>query len=209
MRAYESGAPNSTFLDLCRCSRHSCRHIFVVHRYELSFKVWQCGGVVEWVPCSHVAHAYRGPRNHPSHVPGTSPYQTSINHLRLAHVWMDDYVEYYYRRDPAIRTLNYGDITERKQLRERLKCKSFKWFMETIAYDVLEKFPPPSKNLVWGEVNDIDRFQSTYELICSKQNIYRFQCQNSQHSICLNDLGASFGQAIGVATCFRQVSCEQ
>jgi hypothetical protein len=24
--------------------------------------------------------------------------------------------------------------------------------MENIAYDVLQKFPPPPKNIVWGEV---------------------------------------------------------
>jgi polypeptide N-acetylgalactosaminyltransferase len=133
-------------------------NIHLNFRYELSFRVWQCGGIVEWVPCSHVAHAYRGPRSHPSYVPGTSPHQTAINHLRLANVWMDEYVEYYYRREPAIRTLNYGDITDRKKLREKLQCKSFKWFMENIAYDVLQKFPPPSKNVVWGEVRYERRF---------------------------------------------------
>ncbi|CAF0779155.1 unnamed protein product [Adineta steineri] len=154
--------------------------VWGAEQYELSFKVWQCGGTVEWVPCSHVAHAYRGPRSHSSYVPGTSAHQTSINHLRLAHVWMDEYVEYYYRREPAIRTLDYGDISERKALREKLQCKSFKWFMETIAYDVLQKFPPPSKNIVWGE------------------------CRNVQHSVCLHDQGASFGQPIGVSACYGQ-----
>ncbi|CAF4657193.1 unnamed protein product, partial [Rotaria sp. Silwood2] len=154
--------------------------VWGAEQYELSFKVWQCGGVVEWVPCSHVAHAYRGPRNHGSYVPGSSPYQTSINHLRLAHAWMDEYVEYYYRREPAIRKLDYGDISDRKKLREKLQCKSFKWFMENIAYDVMEKFPPPSKNVVWGE------------------------CKNIQYSVCLNDNGASFGQPIGVAPCYGQ-----
>ena len=72
--------------------------------------------------------------------------------MRLAEVWMDEYAEYYYIREPAIRTLNYGDVSERKKLREKLQCKPFKWFMENVAYDVLQKFPPPPKNVVWGEV---------------------------------------------------------
>jgi len=151
IQAFGCGEQNSTFDFFAKYS-FSAINNKLNFRYELSFKVWQCGGIVEWVPCSHVAHAYRGPRSHSSHVPGASPYQTSINHMRLAEVWMDEYAEYYYIREPAIRSLNFGDISVQKKLREKLQCKPFKWFMENIAYDVLQKFPPPPKNVVWGEV---------------------------------------------------------
>lgn len=74
---------------------------------------------------------------------------------------MDEYAEYYYRREPSIRSLKYGNISEQKKIKEKLHCKSFKWFMKNIAYDVLEKYPLPSKNIVWGEVRieEQDRIQ--------------------------------------------------
>ena len=68
----------------------------------------QSGGVVEWVPCSHVAHIYRGPRTESQHPPGANPHQSSINHMRLAHVWMDEYAKYYFIRNPEIQKLDYG-----------------------------------------------------------------------------------------------------
>jgi hypothetical protein len=44
--------------------------------------------------------------------------------MRLAEVWMDEFAEYYYIREPAIRSLDYGDVSAQKKLREKLQCKS-------------------------------------------------------------------------------------
>ena len=68
--------------------------------------------------------------------------------MRLAEVWMDEYKEYFYIREPQIQRLDFGDVSEQKAKRDKLQCKSFKWFMETIAYDLVKKFPLPPRKYV-------------------------------------------------------------
>ncbi|XP_061102444.1 N-acetylgalactosaminyltransferase 7 isoform X2 [Conger conger] len=121
--------------------------------FEISYKIWQCGGKLLFVPCSRIGHIYRlqGWQGNPppAHV-GSSP--TLKNYVRVVEVWWDEYKDYFYASRPETQTLAYGDISELKKFREEHRCKSFKWFMEEIAYDIPQHYPLPPRNLDWGEI---------------------------------------------------------
>ena len=55
---------------------------------------------------------------------------------------MDEYKEYLYSRKANYRSIETGDISAQLAIREKLKCKSFKWFMTEVAFDLVLKYPP-------------------------------------------------------------------
>lgn len=78
----------------------------------------------------------------------------STNYKRVAEVWMDEYKEYYYIREPFMKFRDAGDLTKQLALREKNKCKSFDWFMKNVAYDMPKLYPLLSPNVVWGEAKN-------------------------------------------------------
>ncbi|XP_026747459.1 N-acetylgalactosaminyltransferase 6-like isoform X2 [Trichoplusia ni] len=112
-------------------------------QYELSFKIWQCGGRMVDTPCSRVGHIYRKFAPFPN--PGHGDF-VGKNYRRVAEVWMDEYAQHLYDRRPHYRKIDTGDISEQKALREKLKCKSFRWFMTQIAFDLTAKYPVKEPN---------------------------------------------------------------
>ncbi|XP_060079724.1 probable N-acetylgalactosaminyltransferase 9 [Ylistrum balloti] len=115
---------------------------------EISFRVWMCGGKLEFIPCSRVGHIFRS--SHPYTFPGNKDTH-GINSMRLAEVWMDEYKRLFYSHRRDLLGQDYGDISERKALREKLKCKSFKWYLDNVYP---EKFIPDENVHSWGMVRN-------------------------------------------------------
>ncbi|VEL21479.1 unnamed protein product [Protopolystoma xenopodis] len=124
-------------------------------QYELSFKIWMCGGKIIDTPCSRIGHVYRRKSVFPN--PGIGDF-IGVNYRRVAEVWMDEYKEYIYDRRPHYRDIDPGDLSQQKALRQRLKCKSFDWFMKTVAFDLIKRYPmiepiPAAKGLIRSFIN--------------------------------------------------------
>ncbi|XP_069791441.1 polypeptide N-acetylgalactosaminyltransferase 3-like isoform X3 [Narcine bancroftii] len=120
---------------------------------EMSFRVWLCGGQLEILPCSVVGHVFR------TRSPHSFPKGTKViarNLVRLAEVWMGDYKQLFYRRNneamQIFKEKTYGDITERLDLKQRLQCKNFAWYL-TNVYP--EMFVPELSPLLFGAIKNI------------------------------------------------------
>lgn len=143
--------------------------------FELSFKTWLCGGRLDIIPCSHVAHLDRLFENRPYKNPENS---IAINMMRTAEVWMDQYKRLFY-----LFYTNYkddkrlGDIRDQVILKEQLNCKPFSWYVKNI---IPNKYIPDEDSKMYGRlrngrytdmcVDDLGR--SSHSSILSSNDVY-------------------------------------
>ncbi|ELV09395.1 Polypeptide N-acetylgalactosaminyltransferase 5 [Tupaia chinensis] len=60
------------------------------------------------------------------------------NLVRVAEVWLDEYKELFYGHGDHLidQGLDVGNLTQQRELRKKLKCKSFKWYLENVFPDL-------------------------------------------------------------------------
>uniref|UniRef100_A0A0K2UC80 Polypeptide N-acetylgalactosaminyltransferase n=2 Tax=Lepeophtheirus salmonis TaxID=72036 RepID=A0A0K2UC80_LEPSM len=112
---------------------------------EISLRIWRCGGSLLIVPCSRVGHIYR--KKSPHSVPGGFRGQLEtegINIGRCAHVWLDEYVDFYSYMNT--KELKLGDLKKRLLLKRG--CHDMNWYLSHIYPDS----PLPTKYKYVGQI---------------------------------------------------------
>lgn len=101
-------------------------------------QIWMCGGEIEIIPCSRVGHIFRG--QNPYKFPKDRQKTVERNLARVAEVWLDEYKDLFYGHgyhhllDKKVTDI--GNLTEQIELRKKLKCKSFKWYLDNVYPDM-------------------------------------------------------------------------
>jgi polypeptide N-acetylgalactosaminyltransferase len=145
--------------------------------YELSFKLWMCRDGILTVPCSRIAHSFR------QHNPTRNFTEDYVarNFKRLSEVWLDEFKTLPYELEPErYAVVDAGDLSLPLAIHERLECRSFRWFLKNVAYDMALVYPPMVHvpNFASGAIQS-----------------------GANPRICLDNYGSLFDSTVGVYEC--------
>ncbi|KAG8183899.1 hypothetical protein JTE90_002467 [Oedothorax gibbosus] len=148
---------------------------------EISFRIWMCGGRLEIMPCSRVGHVFR--RRRPYGSPGGEDTLT-YNSLRVAHVWMDEYIENFFKVRPDAKDQTYGDVSSRVELRKKLQCKSFDWYMQNVYPEL---GPPQIKTNLSAKKAQLAKMKkgAVEWKYTTAEILYKYQIQMEGTDLCI------------------------
>ena len=101
----------------------------------------------------------------------------------------------------------HDDVTERKELRNKLQCKPFKWYLENV-YPELQL--PDDNYLQSGEVRHcFPIFIFLLSLLIVRTqirnlNFFIFQLKNPESDLCIDTLGKQENSSPGLFECHGQ-----
>uniref|UniRef100_A0A1A9Z4E0 Uncharacterized protein n=1 Tax=Glossina pallidipes TaxID=7398 RepID=A0A1A9Z4E0_GLOPL len=79
--------------------------VWGVENPEILFRVWQCDGSLEIIPCSHAGHVFS--RRHRYSFPGGRRYVFARSTRLSAEVWIKEYKKYYYSAVPLAENISF------------------------------------------------------------------------------------------------------
>lgn len=133
---------------------------------ELSFRTWLCHGSMEIIPCSRVGHVFR--KSLPFSIPGGLDNVLIKNIRRSVEVWMDGFKDFYYASVVTAKNIKFGDISSRTELRDRLQCKPFAWYLENVYP---EQHIPQKNSIGWGTVTQMNDEQKVFCIDTLGENV--------------------------------------
>jgi polypeptide N-acetylgalactosaminyltransferase len=94
------------------------------------------------------------------------------NFKRIAEVWLDDWKKFLYKTNESrFAHVDAGDLTKQKEIRRRLNCKPFDYFVHWIAPEMTKSFATPhDEDLAFGSL----------------------QVSNGNQTLCISDNRAKF-----------------
>lgn len=98
--------------------------------------------------------------------------------------------KYFFQARPEVVNIHYGDISQRQELRNRLNCKSFDWYMKNIYPELKipnskeEREKKKKKKKKSSKMSKSDKIEKKINLKALK-TLRKYQIQLSDTSLCL------------------------